>query len=328
MSRPDVSLVIPGRNAGKTLHACLEAVCPLLERGELREIIFVDDGSTDDTRAIAERFPVQIITGTGEGPGAARNRGIAAACGEWIWFIDSDCVAEPDALSILLEHVRDPNVAAVGGSYGNMNTSSLLARLIHEEIVARHDRMPAEVDFLATFNVLYRHAVLDEVGGFDARFLKAQDAELAYRMRARGHTLRFDSRSRVKHFHETRLLGYLATQRDQGYWRMFLYRAYPDRMKGDAYSGLSDYAQPPLALAATALLPLSIFSSLLRGPLLAALVFLLACQLPMTRTLAPRLGLGQAAAFALMSALRAFARALGMARGALAARTAGQASAT
>lgn len=319
MPGPDVSLVIPGRNAGATLHACLAAVCPLLERGELREIIFVDDGSTDDTRAIAAKFPVKIVAGLGEGAGAARNRGIAVAQGEWIWFVDADCVAEPDALAILLGHIGDAQVAGVGGSYGNMRPDSLLARLIHEEIVARHGRMPPVVDFLATFNVLYRRDVLDEVGGFDTRFIKAQDAELAYRIRAHGYTLRFDARSQVRHFHPTRLINYLRTQRDQGYWRMFLYRTYPERMKGDAYSGLSDYAQPPLALALLTLLPLAPFLPAVHAPLLAGCVALLACQLPMARLISARTGLPPAMVFAAMSSLRSFARALGMASGIIAA---------
>jgi GT2 family glycosyltransferase len=323
MAGPDVSLVIPGRNCGGTLRACLESVCPLLERGELREIIFVDDGSTDDTRAIAEQYPVRIVAGAGEGPGAARNRGIAVARGDWIWFIDSDCVSEPDALSILLEHTHHPKVAAAGGSYGNMRPDSLLACLIHEEIIARHDRMASDVDFLATFNVLYRHEVLNEVGGFNARFLKAQDAELAYRVRARGYTLRFDNRSRVRHFHPARLLSYLATQRDQGYWRMFLYHIHPDRISGDSYSGLSDYAQPPLALATLALLPISIFSTAPHIPMIASAALLMACQAPMAHTLTMRIGLAKGAAFALMSTVRAFARAIGMLHGALATRMTG-----
>jgi glycosyltransferase involved in cell wall biosynthesis len=311
---------MPGRNAGATLRACLEAVCPMLERGELREIVFVDDDSTDNTREIAAQFPVKIVVGRGEGPGAARNRGIAVAQGEWIWFIDSDCVAEPDALSILLEHTNDdPKVAAIGGSYGNMSPDSLLACLIHEEIVVRHNRMPPVVDFLASFNVLFRHDVLDEIGGFDPRFLKAQDAELAYRARAHSYTLRFDARSRVKHFHPTRLVRYLSTQRDQGYWRMFLYRAYPKRIMGDSYSGPTDYAQPPLALATLALLPISLLIPTLCGPLLATAGLLFACQLPMARLIAPRLGIPRAIAFVFMSILRSFARALGMAHGALAA---------
>ena len=317
MSSPDVTLVIPGRNASTTLRACLEAVCPVLERGELREIVFVDDGSTDNTREIATQFPITIVAGRGEGPGAARNLGAAVAQGEWIWFIDSDCVAEPDALSILLEHTDDLTVAAIGSSYGNMRPDSLLACLIHEEIVARHDRMPQVVDFLASLNVLFRHDVFNEIGGFDPRFLKAQDAELAYRARTHNYTLRFDPRSRVKHFHPTCLVSYLCKQRAQGYWRMFLYRAYPKHIVGDSYSGLTDYAQPPLALATVALLPISLLMPALRGPLLAIASLLFACQLPMARLIAPRIGATGVTAFILMSTLRSFARALGMARGTL-----------
>lgn len=317
MIKPRVSLVIPGRNAASTLGECLAAACPMLERGELLEILFVDDGSTDDTRAIAAQFPVKIIAGAGEGPGAARNRGIAQAKGEWIWFIDSDCVADPDALTILLPYTQDKQVAAVGGSYGNMRPDSLLACLIHEEIIARHERMSSEVNFIGTFNALYRKDVLQEVGGFDEHFLKAQDAELAYRVRSHGYKLNFDGRSRVKHFHPDRLRSYLATQKGQGYWRIFLYKKYPQRMRGDSYSGLSDYVQPPLALLIPALIPLSLILPMAIMPLLVSVVLLLACQMPMALKIEPRLGVIRTTAFIFMSSVRAFARAIGMLQGAL-----------
>ena len=93
-----VSLVVPGRNAAATLRPCLESVVPLQESGELREILFVDDGSTDDTAELVRRYPVRSIASPGRGPGAARNLGWRAASSPWVWFIDSDCVAEPDAL--------------------------------------------------------------------------------------------------------------------------------------------------------------------------------------------------------------------------------------
>jgi len=153
IQNPTVSLVIPGRNCAETLEKCLNSVVPLLERGELQEILFVDDGSTDNTAEIARRYPVQVITGAGGGPGAARNLGWRQAQGASIWFIDSDCVAEPDALQKLLLHLNDPEVAGVGGSYANLYPDSLLATLIHEEIIARHRRMPQEVNFLGGFNV-------------------------------------------------------------------------------------------------------------------------------------------------------------------------------
>ncbi|NNF44165.1 MAG: glycosyltransferase, partial [Phycisphaerales bacterium] len=244
-----VTLVIPGRNCAATIGVCLDAVVPMLKTTPLEAIIFVDDGSTDDTRAIVTVRPaVRVLAGSGAGPGAARNLGWRAATSPLVWFIDADCVAEDDALTRLLPHLADPAVGGVGGSYGNMREGSLLADLIHEEILERHRRMPIRVNFLASFNVLYRRSVLEEVEGFDERFLKAQDAELAFRVQEAGHALAFEFASRVRHFHPTRLGAYLRTQRQQGYWRAWLYVTRRGRAGGDSYSGLVDHLQPPLAV--------------------------------------------------------------------------------
>ncbi len=131
MTDNTVSLVIPGRNAASTIAICLESVVPLLGSAGLKEIIFVDDGSTDNTAEIVAQYPVRCIAGKGKGPGSARNLGWQAAKTPLVWFIDSDCAAEKDALSILLAHLDDPEIAGVGGSYGNMRLDSLLACLIH-----------------------------------------------------------------------------------------------------------------------------------------------------------------------------------------------------
>jgi glycosyltransferase involved in cell wall biosynthesis len=312
--KPPVSLVIPGRDTEGTIDACLGSVVPLLGHDGLEEIVFVDDGSTDGTRARASAYPVRLLAGEGRGPGAARNLGWRAARGSLIWFVDADCVAEPDALAKLIEHMADPKVAGVGGSYGNMRPDRLVPCLIHEEIVARHRRMPAEVDFLATFNVLYRREALEAAGGFDERFLKAQDAELAYRVTELGHRLRFESRSRVNHFHADRLLSYLRTQAKQAFWRVRLYVEHPVRARGDAYSSTIDHVQPPLALAILGLLPLIPVESV---PLLVAwgLLVLLLAQLPMTSRLVRETGRLRYVAFAPFGVARAFARGLGMAAG-------------
>ena len=310
-----VTLVIPGRDCEETIGMCLDSVAPLLEGGRLAEIVFVDDGSVDGTAAIVEGFPVNVVRGKGEGPGAARNRGWKAAGTPLVWFVDADCVVEEGALEALLEHMDDPAVGGVGGSYGNARPDSLLACLIHEEIVARHARMGPRVDFLATFNVVYRREVLEEVGGFDERFLKAQDAELSFRIRRAGHELGFDSRSRVRHHHPISLRSYLDTQRKQGYWRAWLYFEHPERMKGDSYSGFVDHVQPPLAVMSLALAPSLLMGplALVEAPVLGALA---AAQIPKTVELIERTGDPRFAGFAPMSFARAYARGVGMLRGA------------
>ena len=311
MSNNEVSLVVPGRNCAGTIRDCLSAVVPLLENTPLGEIIFVNDGSTDDTDRIVADFPVTSLTGAGRGAGAARNIGWRAARGPLVWFVDSDCVAEPDALILLLPHLNDRKVAGAGGSYGIMTSESLLACLIHEEIVQRHLSMPPRVNFLATFNVLYRRTVLDQLGGFDERFLKGQDAEFAWRVLEAGYELAFEINSRVKHFHPVAWRSYLRTQRQQGYWRVWLHLGHRGHAAGDAYSGLLDHLQPPLAMLVLASLPLLIVNGGWRLPVLLVLL-LLAAQVPMTWRLMWRTRRGRYLSFAAMSFLRAFWRGVGM----------------
>ncbi|MCA9263378.1 MAG: glycosyltransferase [Planctomycetales bacterium] len=306
---PQITLVIPGRNASRTIAACLDAVVPLL--GEhLSEIIFVNDGSTDSTAQIVSKYPVRCIRGEGRGPGAARNLGWRQATTPWVWFIDSDCVAEPHALEELMPQMHNEGVGGIGGSYGNMCPDSLLACLIHEEIIERHLQMALEVNFLATFNVLYRRDVLEQVQGFDEKLKLAQDAELAFRVRRAGHRLRFCVNSRVKHFHPTQLQSYLRTQMRQGYYRVLLYARHPQQMKGDSYSGIIDHVQPPLAMLVLATLPLLLVGNPLPTFGLAGLLF--AAQLPLTFRITQRTGEAKYLNFAWMSFLRAFARGIGL----------------
>ena len=320
MAAETVSLVIPGRNCAATIRPCLEAVVPLLQRdgSRLAEIIFVDDGSTDGTAEIAAQYPVTCLPGSGTGPGAARNLGWRAARHPLVWFIDSDCVAEPDALDLLLPHLDDAKVGGVSGSYGNMNPHSLLACLIHEEIIERHLRMSNRVNFLATFNVVYRRAVLEEVGGFDERFLKGQDAELSWRVLGAGYELAFEINSRVKHFHATSWRSYLRTQRQQGYWRVALHLAHRGHSAGDSYSSIVDHAKPPLAMLVLASLPL-LFWPWVRLVPVALVVVLALAQVPLAWRLVRRRRQWRYLSFAVLDFVRSFWRGVGMTAGVIAA---------
>ena len=297
----------------------------LLEAGDVAEIVFVDDGSSDDTNLLARRFPIRVLQSGGQGPGAARNVGWRAARGALIWFVDSDCIIESGALGRLRSRLDELGAAAVGGSYASTNSESLTARLIHHEMVVRHRRIGTRSSFAITANLLVDREALVQLEGFDEALKLAQDLDFAYRLLEAGLTLGFAADSRVAHHHETRLAAYLYKQGRQGYWRMQLYRKHPKRMSGDSYSGLIDYAQPPLALlsllgAVLGSSGLSIAPTLAGAPLAlsaGSLGLVVLLQLPMAKSLAGEQGTSVAASYVGFGTLRAFSRGIGMALGLL-----------
>lgn len=273
---PKVSVVIPGYNCvrtiSETLTACLNQDYP----ENLREVIFVDDGSTDNTKDIVERFPVRYIWQKQAGPARARNRGWREAGGEIILFTDVDCRPDKDWIFSLVKNFGDPGIAAVGGSYGISNPQNFLASCIHAEIIWRHKMMPREVKTLGSYNLSIPRKILEELNGFDESYLTSsgEDNDLCYRLTKKGYRLVFEPKAIVYHRHPERLLPYLKHQFRHGFWRMRLYRQHLSMVKGDDYSSLLDYFPPLLALLIFFLTPFIFFPFLRRTLPLLMLVFL------------------------------------------------------
>jgi heptose III glucuronosyltransferase len=95
---PKVSVIVPAYNAGAFLAPCLDSLAAQTLRDI--EIIVVDDGSSDATLAIAQRYAskhahFKVVTQRNAGVSAARNAGLALARGEFIAFVDADDIVEP-----------------------------------------------------------------------------------------------------------------------------------------------------------------------------------------------------------------------------------------
>lgn len=109
-----VSIVIPAWNAAATIRACLETV--LYQTFPDYEVVVVDDGSTDATRAVVADFGdrVRVIRTEHVGAAAARNRGAAAASGEFLIFCDADMALDPTMLEKMVNVARrKPDVSFV-----------------------------------------------------------------------------------------------------------------------------------------------------------------------------------------------------------------------
>jgi glycosyltransferase involved in cell wall biosynthesis len=114
---PLISVIIPVYNGAQTLQLCLEAV--FHSDCARYEVIVADDGSTDDSVAIARRFPCTVITAPcHRGAAAARNRAAAQAKGEILFFTDADVMIRPDTLTRVMQAFAvHPECAAIIGTY-------------------------------------------------------------------------------------------------------------------------------------------------------------------------------------------------------------------
>ncbi len=108
-----LSIIIPIYNVETYLEQCLKSVVCQLDEGmeSLVEVILVDDGSTDGSGQIADRYAqsrpgMQVIHGPNAGVAAARNTGIKLAQGEWLYFMDSDDWLADNGIAMLLAGMK------------------------------------------------------------------------------------------------------------------------------------------------------------------------------------------------------------------------------
>lgn len=117
-----VSVVIPAYNSAKYLSAAIDSA--LSQTYPLVEVIVVDDGSTDESAAICEGYSdrIRYIYQANAGLSAARNRGIHASGGEYLWFLDADDRILPDAVATMAGALgRHPECAVAYGGYYQMD---------------------------------------------------------------------------------------------------------------------------------------------------------------------------------------------------------------
>jgi GT2 family glycosyltransferase len=217
-----ISIIVPVYENAAGLAECLRALVPAA--GPAAEILVVDDGSTDDTSAAAERFGVRVLRlERNSGAGAARNHGAREATGDVLLFVDSDVVVAPDTVTRVVTVFEErPDVAAVFGSYDAAPRApglvSQFRNLLHH-FVHQHGA-PEASTFWAGCGAI-RRFVFEAAGGFDTgKYTRSiEDIELGYRLRDAGHRILLDRDLRVTHLKQWTLVSFLRTD--------VLYRALP-----------------------------------------------------------------------------------------------------
>jgi cellulose synthase/poly-beta-1,6-N-acetylglucosamine synthase-like glycosyltransferase/peptidoglycan/xylan/chitin deacetylase (PgdA/CDA1 family) len=182
---PDVSVVIPAYNEAAGIAATIRSMVKSRYRGRI-EVIVVDDGSSDDTAAIARslRIPyVRVISQANSGKPGALNRGIAEARSDILVLVDGDTVFQSDTIGRLIAPLADRDVGAVSGNTKVGNRRGFLGGWQHLEYVMGFNLDRRLFDMLGTIPTVpgaigaFRRAALAAVGGISTDTL-AEDTDL------------------------------------------------------------------------------------------------------------------------------------------------------
>jgi glycosyltransferase involved in cell wall biosynthesis len=200
MTKPLVSVLIPAYNAEPWLADALRSA--IAQSWEPKEIIVVDDGSTDRTLAIARQFEserVRVIASEHQGAAATRNKALALSNGEYIQYLDADDVLAVDKIAAQMEALGDnPNKRIlVSGSWGkfvyryyrtSFVPSALRCDLSPIEWMIR--KMQLNI-FMQTATWLVSRELADAAGPWDTRLLGDDDGEYFCRVLMASEEVRF-----------------------------------------------------------------------------------------------------------------------------------------
>ena len=187
-----VSAYIPCYNGAATLAAAIAGV--RRQEHAVEELFVVDNGSLDNSAAIAEEAGVRVIRRTGgEGRGAARARAMAEARHPLVLCCDASILLPPDFVSKALPWFADPNVAAVTGRIAQEAARTAADRWRHRHLFRTEERMQAvHGAAFTTGGAVVRAAAVREAGGYSAEMEEGEDADLGKRLLDRGRDVVFD----------------------------------------------------------------------------------------------------------------------------------------
>jgi mycofactocin system glycosyltransferase len=213
MPGAEVTFVIPVRDRPGQLRRLLTSI------GTEHAAIVVDDASSDPltVASVAKEHGAQLIALTENvGPATARNTGLAAVTTEFVVFVDSDVVVDPDAVPILLRHFADPRVAVAAprieglpekrrtwiGRYEAARSSLDLGR------VSAGVRPKSPVSWVSSTFLVARVAAIG--GGFESGMRVGEDVDFVWRMTEHGWRVRYEPAASVAHEHRTDLLDWMS----------------------------------------------------------------------------------------------------------------------
>jgi|688.fasta_scaffold169992_3 glycosyltransferase involved in cell wall biosynthesis len=209
---PKVSVIISTLNRADYLIKTLDSLNEV--QYDNFEVIVVNGPSTDSTSVVLGRFKdVRIFEVSQANLGISRNLGIKHSTGEYIAFIDDDCIPGRFWLSELVESISSENVDGIGGMIYDVPTDTFLWERVMSDnfgnVTVNNSNQEINRDYseskkflyLPTCNALFKRSSLISVGGFN-RYIKYgyDDVEMSFRLISNGFQLKYIDSAKVDHY--------------------------------------------------------------------------------------------------------------------------------
>lgn len=213
--KPSFSIVIPTYRRLTALASCLRSLTALCYPRDEFEVMIVNDGG-EPVNAVAgsfaDRLDVRVLNQTNAGPGAARNRGAAAARGKYLAFTDDDCHPDRNWLAAFAAHLAARPGHVIGGRVTNMllgprHLCSAASQLLISYLYGYYNSAPTTARFFTSNNIAVERRAFLAVGGFDVNYHRAaaEDREFCDRWVQSGQRMVYAPDAIVRHAHRLSL---------------------------------------------------------------------------------------------------------------------------
>ncbi len=220
MSSPLISITVCVRNAVQWIDDCMAALCAQTYRP--LEIIAVDDGSTDGSNELLQKWqtpaeisleeiPIQVISQEPLGLSAGRNNSLNVAKGEWVAITDIDCRPRPDWIERMF--TSSEGVDAVTGRVIFDTGSTSVSRLRSRSIAWKYSSRARHATLANGPCSMFKRENLISLGGFDPTWYHAEDMEVSMKIIQSGGEIRYEPEAVVDHVAENSLKIFLQKRR-------------------------------------------------------------------------------------------------------------------